>query len=333
MSAARHTEGMVTADEGPRRRGAVRSPARGLAVLLELTKVRLTLLVVATTATGFLVAPTSRPWPVLAWVLLGTLLAACGAMALNQAIEWRRDLRMERTRHRPVPAGTISPVRAGALGVGLALAGVALLTAMVNALTGGLAALVVVLYAGVYTPLKAVSPACTLVGAVCGAIPPLMGWSGATGSLSFGAWALAALLFAWQIPHFLALAWLYRDDYERGGFRMLPLVDPAGVATGAMATLYAAALIPVGLAPAVAGFAGAGYALAAAGLGLLLLLAAAAMARQRTSRAARRLFFATLVYLPLLLGALLTDRPHPRGESRTATASVLAAPGRATVDP
>lgn len=332
MRRATPPEGAVETGAAER---ATRAGARSswLATLAELTKIRLVALVLATTAAGFLLAPGAKATVLLIPVATGTLLAAAGAMALNQAIEWRRDLRMERTRLRPIPLGTVSPRGALALGAGIAVAGVALLLLAVNAFTAALAALVVVLYAGVYTPLKAVSPACTLVGAVCGAIPPMMGWSGATGSLGFGAWALAGLLFAWQIPHFLALAWLYRDDYRRGGFRMLPAVDPHGVATGAMATLYSAALVPVTLAPSVAGLAGAAYALVAVLLGVALLLAAAAMARQRSQRAARRLFLATLAYLPLLLAALLIDRPSPAAPREVAVAAVRAAPGGIALRP
>ena len=204
-----------------------------LSSYLELGKARLSTLVVATTAVGFAVAPGRFDALLFAWTLLGTTLAALGANSLNQWAERERDALMERTRTRPLPSGRLAAREALAAGVLESLGGVALLAALVNLLTALLAAFVILLYVLVYTPMKSRSHLNTLVGAVCGAIPPMMGWTAVTGALDPGAYILAAVLFVWQIPHFLALAWLYREDYQRGGYKMLPHSDPSGRLTAA----------------------------------------------------------------------------------------------------
>lgn len=291
-------------------RAAPRSRAARLAgLLLDLTKARLVSLVVVTTAVGFAMAARSG-WSSgdLLWTLAGTALAAAGSMALNQRMEAEADGLMERTRRRPLPTGALSPAFASAFGISVGSAGIVLLAWRTNLLTAALGLAVVAIYTLVYTPLKKRSTACTLAGAVCGAIPPMMGWSAATGTLGFGAWILAGILFLWQIPHFLALAWLYRDDYERGGFRMLPIVDPAGDATALMVVLYSLALLPVGLAATLSGLAGWAYAAGSLALGGALLALGVSLARTRSLPAARRLFYATLAYLPLLLGLMVSDR-------------------------
>ena len=308
--------------------------------LLELTKARLVTLVLVTTAVGFVLA-SRQPfaWATFAWTLLGTAFAAAGVMSLNQAIEWRRDALMERTRTRPVPSGTVSPRQAAGFGAALAAVGLAVLAVRVNALTAWLGLAVVLVYIAVYTPLKTRSTLCTLAGAVCGAIPPMMGWSGAAGRLEFGAWILAFLLFVWQIPHFLALAWMYRADYERGGFRMLPLVDPSGAITSRIAVLYCIALLPVGLVATMAGMSGwiATFGALACGGGLLLL--GAQLSRTRSDASARRLFLGTLAYLPLLLAFLVLDRAPARtisgdgiAPAATAAAAGAGSPARATLE-
>jgi protoheme IX farnesyltransferase len=275
----------------------------------ELAKARLTLLVVATTAVGFLMAGGPRQGAaVLAWTVLGTALAAAGSMALNQVIEASRDARMERTRNRPVPSGAIGRRTALMLGTLTAAAGLVVLAIEVAVATALLGLTVVVIYTLVYTPLKPRTPLCTLAGAVCGAIPPTMGWTATGAPLSFGAWLLAGVLFLWQIPHFLALAWLYRDDYARGGFRMLPVIDPSGRVTGQMAVLYALALVPVGVLGALGGMTGWLFTAASLGLGAALVAFALRLAELRTEPVARRLFLATLAYLPLLLGLMVADR-------------------------
>ena len=301
-------------------------PPTRLAIYAELTKVRLIALVLVTTAVGFAMADAGPLWSGrLAWTLLGTALAAAGAMALNQWLEAERDGMMERTRHRPLPAGLLSRRHALSIGAATAAVGLAVLLARVNSLTALLGLLVVVLYAAVYTPLKPRTPLCTLVGAVCGAIPPMMGWSAAAGRLGVGAWLLAFVLFLWQIPHFLALACLYRDDYRRGGFRMLPVLDPEGRATAAFVVVYTAALLPVTVAAVVMGLAGRAYGAGALALGAAFLAAGAHLAVVRSAASARRLFLASLLYLPLLLGLMVADRgPVPAG-ARTAAAPVPAA--------
>ena len=299
-------EMVLSADVPARERSAA---ARTAALLLELTKARLVALVVVTAAVGYLMAsPGGWNGARLAWTLAGTALAAAGSMVLNQRIEVEQDSRMERTRLRPLPTGAISLARASLIGASVATAGVVLLAWRTNLLTSALGLAVIGIYTLVYTPMKRRTTACTLAGAICGAIPPMMGWTAATGGLGLGAWVLAGILFLWQIPHFLALAWLYRDDYERGGFRMLPIVDPAGDATVLMVILYSVALLPVGLAATLSGMAGWTYAAGSVLLGGALLALGASLARSRSLADARKVFYATLVYLPLLLGLMVADR-------------------------
>ena len=291
----------------------------------ELGKARLSGLVVATTAVGFAVAPRGRDEPALAALTVaGTLLAALGANGLNQWAERDRDARMLRTRGRPLPAGRLSPCHALAVSIAWVTAGVALLGATVNALTAGLALLVVLLYTLVYTPLKTRSTLNTLVGAVCGAIPPLMGWTAATGTIAPRGLVLAGVLFVWQIPHFLALAWLYREDYERGGYCMLPARDRDGRLSALMVLLYSLTLVPVALAGHLAGLAGAVYAVTAIVLGCGIAVLGAMLVADRSRRNARRVFLASLVYLPLLLGVMVADRTSPADPGRTVVEARLA---------
>lgn len=277
---------------------------------LELGKARLSALVVATAAVGFLVgAPHPLDLGAFLAVSLGTFLLALGANAFNQWIEADRDARMERTCDRPLPSGRLSRPHAFAAASAFVLLGAALLAAWTNPLTTALGLLNVAIYTLAYTPLKVVSPVNTLVGALCGAIPPLMGWAAATGALAPGAFILAAVLFVWQIPHSLALAVMYRDDYARGGYRMLPVLGDR--LTFHMVNLYCLALIPVALAATVAGIAGWIYATGAVLLGGGMSWAGLALWRRRGRAEARRLFFATLLYLPLLLGLLVADHVSP----------------------
>ena len=284
-------------------------------VYLELGKARLSGLVVITTAVGFIMASPgisatagAIDWMRLLWTLLGTSLAAGAAGALNQVVEEERDARMPRTRNRPLPAGRIGTIHAAMVGVVWAGVGVTLLAAMVNLLTAGLALLTILLYLLVYTPLKVRSTLNTLAGAVVGAVPPMMGWAAASGRIEPGAWVLAATLFVWQIPHFLALAWMYRKDYELGGYRMLPIIDPTGSITCRAVLMWTLALLPVTLAATWVGITGWVYAVGCVGLGLWMLRLAAALYRGRTNAEARRLFLATVVYLPLLMGLMVLDR-------------------------
>lgn len=288
------------------------APSSRFADFAELTKARLASLVLATTATGYLAAQRGPvQWGHFAVTLAGTALAALGAMALNQWQERELDARMRRTRNRPLPGGRISAAAALAIGLLLAASGVGALFALINVLTGTLALVVVAVYTLVYTPLKTRTTLCTLAGAVCGALPPIMGWTAATGRIAPGAVLLGALLFVWQIPHFLALAWLYRDDYARGGFRMLPSVDPDGAITARMAVIYALALVPLGALAIPARLGGPVAAFAATVLAAGLVALAVQLLRNRSDRSARRVFFATLIYLPLLLALIVADPAKP----------------------
>jgi protoheme IX farnesyltransferase len=276
---------------------------------LILTKVRITALVLVTTAAGFLLASGVRvDLALLAWTLLGTGLAASGAAALNQFLEREADSRMRRTAGRPIPAGRMTPARGLTVGIGLSVAGVAILVAFVNVLTGLLALATVLLYVGVYTPLKRMTPLNTIIGAIPGAIPPVMGWTAVTGEAGLPAWVLFAILFLWQLPHFLAIAWIFRDDYRLGGFPMLPVLDPDGEATGRQVALYCAALVPVSLIPTFLGLAGPIYFFGALLLGLAFLGAGLMMAVRRRGKEARRVLLASVTYLPLLLALLVADR-------------------------
>lgn len=297
-------------------------------VVVDLFKLRLVALVVLTAAVGYLLAARNE-WnlELLLWTVVGTALAAAGAMALNQRLEMHRDALMERTRSRPLPSGALRPATATLLGVGLAALGALILALTAGLLPTLLASAVVLLYTLVYTPLKVRTSANTLVGAVCGAIPPMIGWATAQGNLGLGAWLLFAMLFLWQVPHFLALAWLYRGDYARGGFRMLPAEDPDGHVVGMAAVLHTAALAPIPILATLNGLAG--WISAAGGvlLTLWLLTLAMGMARHRTDASARRLFLSTLAFLPLTLGLMLADSgperlaPTPLASLSPATSS------------
>ncbi|MEO2167447.1 MAG: heme o synthase [bacterium] len=269
--------------------------------LLELIKPRITLMVVITTAAGYwLAAPQVAPLAFAA-ALLGTALIAAGASCLNQVIEVRTDALMERTRERPLAAGRIGRSAGAVLGVGLSIVGTLVLAATTNALTAGLGLLTLLLYTLVYTPMKRISSLCTVVGAVPGAIPPMMGWTAVTGNISVEAWVLFGILFFWQMPHFLAIAWMYRDDYERGLQPMLPVDDDDGSATARQILLYSLGLLPVSLLPAILGMAGGAYFSGALVLGLIFLISAIHTARERSVEAARLLLRVSVIYLPLLL--------------------------------
>jgi protoheme IX farnesyltransferase len=282
-----------------------------VSVYLELAKVRLCLLVLLTTLVGYILAggePGLDPIR-LGWTLLGTALAAFGANALNQCIEVDRDSRMQRTRGRPLPSRRLSRPAAWTFALAAAGLGPLLLWTQVAVLPAALAALCLLMYVLLYTPLKPRTPLNTLVGALVGAIPPLVGWTAASGQLAAGGWILAAVLFFWQIPHFLALAWMYRDDYARGGFRMLPVVDASGRLTCRVILLYTLVLLPLGLSATLVGLAGPISAAGSVMLGAGLLWLALRLHGQRTAVNARRVFLASIIYLPLLLGLLVTDRP------------------------
>src|SRR5262245_27596331 len=287
---------------------AIAVPSARFADFLELTKPRITFLVLITAAVGYAVGLGGPFEPaVFAALMAGTAFVSGGASALNQYAEREADARMQRTRARPIPAGRVAPVSALAFGLLLSAAGLGLL-AGINGLTYFLGIAALGSYVLLYTPLKRISSLCTVVGAVPGAIPPLMGWAAARGSLDAAGWGLFAILFLWQLPHFLAIGWMYREDYARGGFPMLAVTDKDGASTGRQAVLYATALLPVTLAAGMLASAGAGYLWGALILGLGFLGCAAAFAGKRTVGGARRLFLASVLYLPLVLGLMVFDR-------------------------
>jgi len=269
--------------------------------LIELTKPRITLMVLITTAAGFwLGASTVEILPF--WgTLLGTALIASGASCLNQVIEVRTDALMERTRRRPLAAGRMDRMQGAIFGVLLSIAGTALLAVAANQLTAGLGVLTLFLYTAVYTPLKRINSLCTVIGAVPGAIPPMMGWTAATNQLSIEAWVLFGILFFWQMPHFLAIAWIYREDYEKGLQPMLPVHDQQGSATARQMLLYSLGLLPVSLLPSILGMSEPAYFWGALLLGLTFLGSAAYTAQVRNKTAARILLRVSVIYLPALL--------------------------------
>ena len=275
----------------------------------ELTKPRMNALVVITTAVGYFMAVRGfADWARLLHTVLGTALTAAGASVLNQYVEIDLDAKMARTANRPLPAGRVSPIEALAFGVVLAAAGVLYLASMVNPLSAALAGLTLVTYVFAYTPLKTRTSLCTVVGAVPGAIPPMIGFAAADGMVSPGAWALFSILFFWQLPHFLAIAILYRDDYASGGMKMLPVLDRNGAFTGRQIVLWSLALIPVSLFPSVVGMTGGGYFMAAALLGVAFLACAVKCALTGSRPDARRLFLFSIIYLPALLGVMMATK-------------------------
>lgn len=285
-----------------------RSAPSRLVDFYELTKPRMNFLVVITTMVGFWMAqPTGEMrWMLLLHAMLGTALCAACAAVLNQVMERDYDALMPRTHDRPIPTGRIGVAEATLLGASLGIIGVAYLAILVNPLTALLGFATIALYLLVYTPLKRRSTLNTVVGAVPGAIPPLMGFAAADGALSVQGVSLFAILFLWQMPHFLAIAILYRDDYRKGGFLMLPCVSDN--ATYRQMVLYSAALLPTSLLPSILGLAGAAYFTTSVLLGLAFMSFAVSCAVSRDRVDARKMFFASIVYLPLLLAAMMIDR-------------------------
>lgn len=276
---------------------------------LALTKPRLNLLVVATSAAGYYLGGPPGPdvW-LMAQAVAGTALVAGGAAVLNQFYERDTDALMRRTRQRPLPGGRILPADARAFGITLSAAGLILLAARANALATLLALATLIVYLAIYTPMKRRTPLSTLVGAVPGALPALIGWTASHGSIALGGATLFAIVFVWQIPHFMAIAWLYRDDYAKAAFPMLPVIDPGGCRAGRQAVLYAALLVPVSVAPALAGIAGQVYTASAVVLGAALFGLAARFAASRSDGSARALFLGSIAYLPLIWTVMIADR-------------------------
>jgi len=276
---------------------------------IELTKPRITLMVVLTTFVGYALGATGGILTGrLAAALVGTALVAAGASCLNMVLERRTDSLMLRTRTRPLPAGRLRPPEALAFGLALTTTGLALLAWRTGALAAAVAFVTWASYLFLYTPLKTRTSLSTVVGALPGALPPVIGWAAARGHLEPGAFVLFAIVFLWQIPHFLAIAWIYREDYARGGLPMLPVLDPDGRITGRQAVANTLALLLVSLAPTAAGIAGRAYLFGAVALGLGFTAVAVRAAVLRTPRAARWLFVASILYLAALCTLLLADR-------------------------
>ena len=282
---------------------------RRAADFLALTKPRVVLMVLVTTLVGFYLGSWNGPdYGALLATLIGTALAAGGTIALNQLLEREVDARMERTRLRPLPDGRLQPLEALAFGAAITSAGLLLLTFAVNALSGLVAAVIVSSYLFLYTPLKRKTSLCSVVGAVPGALPPVIGWAAARGELGLGGWLLFAILFLWQIPHSLAIACLYREDYARAGLRLLPVLDPDGRSTGRQVVSHCLALLAVSLLPTLTGLAGSVYFVTALAFGAAFLGCGIGLALSRSAAAARRLLWASLVYLPALLVVMALDK-------------------------
>jgi protoheme IX farnesyltransferase len=280
-----------------------------LAVYAELFKARLTFLVLLTTLVGFYIGSVGPVNYLLMFhVLAGTVLVAAGASALNQLLEREHDALMHRTQDRPLPSGRMQPQSVLLIGCFCSVLGLCYLALAVNLVTCLLGAASLLTYVFVYTPLKRVSWLNTAVGAIPGGLPPLMGWTAARGHLSTDAWALFGILALWQLPHFMAIAWLYREEYARAGFKMLPAIDPDGRRTGSQAVSHTLALVPVSLCPSLVDLTGRTYFIGALFLGLIFLWSAIQFSRQLTRSRARQLFYVSILYLPLLLGLMVLDK-------------------------
>lgn len=279
------------------------------AILSELFKARLTTLVLLTTLVGFFLGTRGRlDWGLMLATLAGTALLASGAAALNQLLEVQFDSLMTRTSSRPLPAGDILPQSALIIGGAASVLGLVVLAGLVDVTAAAIGALTLASYLFLYTPLKRVTTLNTAIGAIPGALPPLLGWVAARGELSVQGWSLFAILFFWQLPHFLAIAWLYREDYARAGFVMLPVVDPTGERTGRQAVCHTLGLLSVSLFPVALGMVGAIYLVGSLVLGALFLGSAISFSRHLNAAKARVLFLVSILYLPLLLALMVINR-------------------------
>ena len=274
-----------------------------------LAKPRLNMLVVASTLVGYAMAP-GPPLSLLAicGLLLGTGLVAGGASAFNQVLERDLDALMRRTRTRPLADQRLQPQEGLLFGTAITLAGLLMIVAASNMLAAGVALATLLSYAVVYTPLKRKTSFATVIGAIPGALPPIIGWAAVQGELPAEPWILFGIMFLWQLPHFLAIAWMYRVDYARAGFAMLPVIEPDGRSTGRQAVVYAAALVPLSLAPSLVHMTGEIYFAAALGLGLVFLWLTLRFAQTRSAADARRVFFASIVYLPVLWIVMIANK-------------------------
>ena len=279
---------------------------------LELTKPRITILILICTAVGYAFgAGNSLQWLTLAHALIGTALLASGTAALNQWYEVDSDAKMLRTRNRPLVAGRMKRSHGLIFGTLLSVAGFAELWYGTNLLAAALGLFTLLSYLLLYTPLKRRSPVCTIIGAVPGAMPPVIGYAAAGRGLDVGALSLFLILFVWQFPHFDAIAWIYRKDYARGGIRMLPVIEPDGESTVMRVVICSVLLIPISLIPCFLGMAGALYATAAVTAGFAMLYFGAQLARKRTIAGARAVLLASVSYLPAMLAVMLLDRRTP----------------------
>jgi heme o synthase len=277
---------------------------------IALTKPRITWLILMSTGVGyFFGARGGWRFLTLLHTIIGTGLIASGTAALNQWYERAADAKMKRTQARPLPSGRLSAPNALVFAILISIAGFAELFLAVNPLTGWLGLFTLLSYLFVYTPLKQRSPHSTTIGAIPGAMPPLIGYAAASGTLTWDAWILFAILFIWQFPHFYAIAWMYREDYERAGIRMLPVVEPDGESTARRILLYSLILIPISLVPKFLAMTGNLYLIGALALGLLFLYAGVRVSFDRTRQQARRVLLASVIYLPVLYGLMLFDRP------------------------
>lgn len=270
---------------------------------LSLCKPRIALLVSVTAALGYVLAH-GVAGPALNWMLLGVALSSSSSACLNQWIEREQDALMERTKSRPIPQGRISPQNALIFGLSLGITGLTILWLKSNTLVLALTALTMAVYVLLYTPLKRVTPLTTWIGAFAGATSPMIGWAAARGKLSLEAWILFAIQFLWQIPHFLALFWIYRADYARAGFKVMPVIDPGGKVTSAQIALHSFSVLPVVLLPAFCGMAGMGYEVGALCVGTVYMGMGLKASWNLEKVDTRRLFLASLIYLPLIFGML-----------------------------
>ena len=286
-----------------------RDRRRVVADLIALTKPRVVLMILVTTVVGYYVGLSGAPdYAKLVHLLVGTLLAAGGTLALNQYWERDVDARMERTRVRPLPEGRLAPLEALLFGTAVTVAGLGYLGAFVGAMVLLVTATTTVLYLFAYTPLKLRTPLCTIVGAVPGALPPVTGWVASREAFGIGAWVLFGILFLWQLPHTLAIARLYRDDYARAGVRLLPVVDAQGTSTERQIVTGCLALLAVSLLPTLIGLAGPIYFVGAFLLGTAFVVLGTRQALTPSASSARHVLFASLLYLPILLALLAYDK-------------------------
>jgi protoheme IX farnesyltransferase len=280
-----------------------------LSAYLELTKPRITFLIVLTSAAGFcLGSPGAVDYVLFTHAMIGIALLSSGIATINQFMERDLDALMRRTEKRPLPTGRLLPFEALWFGLALTLTAEVYLASLVNLLTAVLGLTIIAGYLLLYTPLKTRTTLSTVVGAFPGAMPPLIGWAAARGQVGIAAWVLFAILFLWQFPHFLAIAWMYREDYGRAGIRMLPVVEPEGRVTGQQIVAFTIMLIPVSLLPAMMGISGRVYLVAAIVLGLLFLVTSVRAALSKSNQHARQLLLASVLYLPLLFGVMVLNR-------------------------